>query len=279
MTLAAGILSLTRRFDEAEGLVLRSLALDPDQPEALRRLGFIQNFRGDGRRAAAAFRRALRAYPTGNDGSMSLIGLGVANFICGDYGRSARALSRALEQQPSRAWPHRFLTAAAMHAGAHDEARRSLTSLQTSLSGFDGELVRAVGRVARGRAGPRAGRIGSRGTAPLRRSLSCATCLRPSWLPALRRQCPSSTRQGCPIRRGWGEVRKRYDHQPHAKRPRRASVQSQIETNRVSPVERLRYAAAASVECMELQAAHRPESGTGTIGTAPAQKRPSKQSD
>ena len=130
MTLAAGILSLTRRFDEAEGLVLRSLALDPDQPEALRRLGFIQNFRGDGRRAAAAFRRALRAYPTGNHGSMSLIGLGVANLICGDYGRSARALSRALEQQPSRAWPHRFLTAAAMHAGAHDEARRSLTSLR-----------------------------------------------------------------------------------------------------------------------------------------------------
>jgi AraC-like DNA-binding protein/Flp pilus assembly protein TadD len=130
LTLAAGILSLTRRFDEAEGLVLRSLALDPDQPEALRRLGFIQNFRGDGRRAAAAFRRALRAYPTGNDGGMSLIGLGVANFICGDYGRSARALARALEEQPSRAWPHRFLTAAAMHAGAHDEARRSLTSLR-----------------------------------------------------------------------------------------------------------------------------------------------------
>lgn len=130
MTLAAGILSLTRRFDEAESLVLRSLALDPDQPEASRRLGFIQNFRGDGRRAAAAFRRALRAYPTGSDGNMSLIGLGVAHFICGDYGRSARALARALEQQPSRAWPHRFLTAAAMHAGAHDEARRSLTSLR-----------------------------------------------------------------------------------------------------------------------------------------------------
>lgn len=130
LTLAAGVTSLTRRFDEAECLVTRSLALDPDQPEALRRLGFIQNFRGDGRRAAAAFRRALRAYPTGNDGSMSLIGLGVANFILGDYGRSARALARALEQQPSRAWPHRFLAAAAMHAGAHDEARRSLASLR-----------------------------------------------------------------------------------------------------------------------------------------------------
>jgi tetratricopeptide (TPR) repeat protein len=118
LTLVAGALSLTRRLDEAEELVARSLALDPCQPEALRRLGFIQNFRGDGRRAAAAFRRALSLYPAGLDGTISLIGLGVANFIIGDYARSARALARALECQPARAWPHRFLTAAAMHAGA-----------------------------------------------------------------------------------------------------------------------------------------------------------------
>jgi tetratricopeptide (TPR) repeat protein len=132
LTLVAGALSLTRRLDEAEALVARSLALDPCQPEALRRLGFLQNFRGDGRRAAVAFRRALSLYPTGNDGTMALIGLGIANFILGDYARSARALVRALDQQPARAWPHRFLTAAAVHAGAHEEARRSLASLRRS---------------------------------------------------------------------------------------------------------------------------------------------------
>ena len=37
---------------------------------------------------------------------------------------------------------------------------------------------------------------------------------------------------GCRIQLGWGEVPNRNDHQPHAKRPRRASLQSQIETNR-----------------------------------------------
>ncbi len=132
LTLVAGALSLTRRLDEAEDLIARSLALDPCQPEALRRLGFIQNFRGDGRRAAAAFRRALSLYPAGHDGTISLIGLGVAHFILGEYSRSARALARALELQPARAWPYRFLTAAAMHAGAHEEARRSLASLRRS---------------------------------------------------------------------------------------------------------------------------------------------------
>ncbi|GGC71933.1 hypothetical protein GCM10011504_56940 [Siccirubricoccus deserti] len=132
LTPVAGALSMANHLDEAEGLIARSLTLDPDQPEALRRLGFIQNFRGDGRRAAAAFRRALGAYPAGYNGAMALIGLGIARFILGDYARSARALARALDQQPSRAWPNRFLAAAAMHAGAHEEAWRSLAALRRS---------------------------------------------------------------------------------------------------------------------------------------------------
>jgi Flp pilus assembly protein TadD len=132
LTPVAGALSLARHLDEAECLVARSLAVDPDQPEAVRRLGFIHNFRGNGRQAATAFRRALSIYPGGSDGAMALIGLGIAKFILGDYPRSARMLTRALDLQPTRAWPHRFLTAAAMHAGAHDDARRSLVLLRRS---------------------------------------------------------------------------------------------------------------------------------------------------
>ena len=130
LTPVAGALSLDWRLDEAECLANRSLLLAPDQPEALRRLGFIRNFRGQGREAAAAFRRALGAHPTGNDGAMALIGLGIARFVLGDYARSARVLARALDQQPSRAWPHRFLAAAAVHAGAQAEAGRSLAALR-----------------------------------------------------------------------------------------------------------------------------------------------------
>jgi hypothetical protein len=61
---------------------------------------------------------------------MALIGLGIARFMLRDYARSARALARALHQQPSRVWPHRFLAAAAVHAGAQEEARRSLAALR-----------------------------------------------------------------------------------------------------------------------------------------------------
>ena len=87
--------------------VQRSLALDPLQQEALRRLGFLQNFRGDGVRAGAAFRRAMVLFPEGADGALGVFGLGVALFIQGEYVRAASALSRALQLQPARAWPYR----------------------------------------------------------------------------------------------------------------------------------------------------------------------------
>ena len=50
LTLVGGLWSLNRRLDEAECLVTRALALDPNQPEAWRRLGFIENFPRQGPR-------------------------------------------------------------------------------------------------------------------------------------------------------------------------------------------------------------------------------------
>lgn len=132
LTLAAGVMSFTDRLGEAEQLATQSLALDPDQPEALRRLGILRIFRGDAQGAGAIFRRLLKGWPSGNDGNMALIQIGIADFALGRYSRSARVLSHAIDQQPFRIWPHRFLAAAAWHAGAYQEARRSLAALQSA---------------------------------------------------------------------------------------------------------------------------------------------------
>lgn len=130
LTFVAGVLSLTGQLDEAERLVSQSLALDPNQPEAWRRRGFIQNFRGNHELASRAFQQALAAWPAGNDANLAMVGLGIARFSAGDYPRSARLLGRAVELRPSRGWPYRFFTAAAVHAGSVETSRRSLLSLQ-----------------------------------------------------------------------------------------------------------------------------------------------------
>lgn len=127
----AGVaMSLAGRQAEAERLTLTSLALDPDQPEAWRRLAWIQNYRGEWRQGLAAFRRTLGRWPEGRDGALSMVGIGVASFATGDYARSARMLSRALARQPTLQWAHRYLTPAAIHAGANVAARHSLDALR-----------------------------------------------------------------------------------------------------------------------------------------------------
>jgi hypothetical protein len=93
----------------------------------------LLNFRGDGRQAEVAFRRALDAWPSGGAGHMALIGLGLSRVLLGADARSARTLHRALEQLPSRAGVYRFLTAAAAPAGAQATARGSLLLLQRAV--------------------------------------------------------------------------------------------------------------------------------------------------
>lgn len=145
LTIASAAMSLARRLDEAETLVRRSLMLNPNQPAAWRRLGFIENFRGNGPLAIDHFRRAYHAWPRGPGGGHAMFGLGVATFITHDYPRAARILTRVLERHRPRAWQHRFLAAAAMHAGAAAEARRSLTTLRHAYPDLTVERLRRSG--------------------------------------------------------------------------------------------------------------------------------------
>src|ERR1700751_4391350 len=67
--------------------------------------------------------------------------------------------------------------------------------------------------------------------ASLQAAALAMSCLLLCWQLIPRRLCRSSARQGSLTQLGWGELPNRNDHQPLAKRPRRASVHSQIETN------------------------------------------------
>lgn len=143
LTVVATAMSFARRLDEAESIARRSLGLQANQPAAWLRLGFIENWRGNAPFAARFFRRAYHAGPHSPGGGYALLGMGVATFMLGDYPRSARLLTRVLERHTARAWPHRFLTAASMRAGAPVAARRSLTALRHAYPDL------TVGRLAR----------------------------------------------------------------------------------------------------------------------------------
>ncbi len=60
-----------------------------------------------------------------------------------EFGRAARAFSRALEIRPTLTWVNRLLAGAAMQAGAHEVARRSMTELRRA---FPDITVSQVGR-------------------------------------------------------------------------------------------------------------------------------------
>jgi adenylate cyclase len=133
LTHAAAVLSLTRRLDEAEDLARRAIALDPLLADAQRRLAWIRIYRGDAPAALAMFRRVIRSWPTDRNVSLSLHGIGIAQFITCEYARSARAFSRALDLRPSLAWVNRILAPAALLAGSTEAARRSVTALRHAL--------------------------------------------------------------------------------------------------------------------------------------------------
>lgn len=143
LTHAAAVMSLTHRLAEAERLAMRAIALDPAMAEAQRRLGWIRLYQGDAATALPIFQRTLRLWPEGRNASLSLVGIGTARLGLAEFSRAARAFSRALELRPTLAWVNRLLAGAAMQAGAHAVARRSVTDLRRA---FPDITVSQVGR-------------------------------------------------------------------------------------------------------------------------------------
>jgi hypothetical protein len=57
---------------------------------------------------------------------LAFIGIGCSHFIAGRYGRAARWAQAGVEASPDSFWGERIVAASAAHAGAKDEARRTV---------------------------------------------------------------------------------------------------------------------------------------------------------
>lgn len=129
LTLASGALTLAHRLDEARRLLDRALALDPGSPWAWVRRAWASAYAGEAEPALRQFATTLHLMPFEPIRHLAFIGIGAAHFVAGRYGRAARWAQAGVEASPESYWATRVVVAAAVHAGARDEARRTARQL------------------------------------------------------------------------------------------------------------------------------------------------------
>jgi AraC-like DNA-binding protein len=132
LTLASGALTLAHRLDEARRLLDRALALDPGSPWAWVRRAWASAYAGDAERAVRQYATTLHLMPFEPIRHLAFIGMGAAHFVAGRYGPAARWAQAGVEASPGSYWGSRVLVAAAVHAGAREEARRAARALLRS---------------------------------------------------------------------------------------------------------------------------------------------------
>ena len=122
----SGALALAHRIEDADRLIERALALDPWSPLAWVRRGWVFAYQGDSEAALRWFRH-LMAFESLRH--TAFIGIGCAHFAGGRYERAALWARSGVEASPASFWGERIVVAAAVHAGARAEARRTARSL------------------------------------------------------------------------------------------------------------------------------------------------------
>jgi AraC-like DNA-binding protein len=129
LTLASGALTLAYRLDEADRLLDRALALDPRSPWAWLRRAWASAYAGDPVTALRQFATTLHHMPFEPVRHLAFIGIGCAHFVAGRHDRAARWAQTGVEASPDSFWGARVVAAAAVHAGAREEARRIVRQL------------------------------------------------------------------------------------------------------------------------------------------------------
>jgi AraC-like DNA-binding protein len=124
LSLSAGALTLAHRVAEAERLIERAVAIDPNSAIVWVRRGWSSAYLGDSESALREFRTTLHLAPFEPIRHLALIGIGCAHFAAGRYERAAAWAKTGVESFPQSFWAERVVIAAAASAGALAEARR-----------------------------------------------------------------------------------------------------------------------------------------------------------
>ena len=130
LAILGNALSLLNEFDTADLVTRKALAMDGGSAWAWSRGGWIDVYKGDPQSAIERFKIALDLAPHDPLAFNSMVGIGCALFIAGQYAEGAQWQERALAEHPSASWVHRTLCPAYVLAGQAPQARRSLGALR-----------------------------------------------------------------------------------------------------------------------------------------------------
>ena len=130
LAILGNALSLLNAFDTADLVTRKALAMDGGSAWAWSRGGWIDVYKGDPQSAIERFKIALDLAPHDPLAFNSMVGIGCALFIAGQYAEGAQWQERALAEHPSASWVHRTLCPAYVLAGQGPQARRSLGALR-----------------------------------------------------------------------------------------------------------------------------------------------------
>jgi adenylate cyclase len=113
----------------ARVLLERAVALDPNAAWAWSRLGWLENYADQPKKAMGNFERALRLSPIDPMNFNNYVGLGSAHEVAQEYDKAAAFYRRALEERPNAGWIYRNLASSLSGAGHVDEAKRAFVEV------------------------------------------------------------------------------------------------------------------------------------------------------
>jgi len=119
-------MTLLGELDDATQVVRKALAIDGGSAWAWGRSGWLDLYRGDPESAIERLRIGLDLAPQDPLSFNSMVGIGCAYFMTGNYVEAARWQQTALREHPSAIWVHRTMCPAYVLGGNRSEARQSL---------------------------------------------------------------------------------------------------------------------------------------------------------
>jgi adenylate cyclase len=118
-----------RNYGTARVLLERAVTLDPNAAWAWSRLGWLEAYADQPKKAIANFERALRLSPMDPMNFNNYVGMGSAHEVAREYDEAAAFYRRGLEERPNASWLYRNLASSLSGAGRTEEAKQAFAEL------------------------------------------------------------------------------------------------------------------------------------------------------